>query len=115
MIHYMKLNPKPFRQILASTKTIELRLNDEKRKKVKVGDIIVFSELPLKKNIVKCKVMAIHRFGSFKELYEKLPLEKCGYSSENISQASYIDMEEYYSKEEQQKFGVVGIEIAIEA
>ena len=42
MIHYMKLNPKPFAMIAEGRKTIELRLYDEKRQGISLGDTIVF-------------------------------------------------------------------------
>lgn len=44
MIHKMNLNPEPFGMILSGQKTIELRLNDEKRKLIKVGDRIEFTQ-----------------------------------------------------------------------
>ena len=59
------------------------------------------------------RVIDLHRFDSFKELYSVLPLEKCGYTSEEAKTASYRDMETYYSPEEQAKYGVVGIEIEL--
>ena len=43
MKHYMNLNPEPFEMIRSGEKTIELRLNDEKRKAIGVGDTKVFS------------------------------------------------------------------------
>lgn len=43
MIHEMKLNNEPFTLIKAGTKVIELRLNDEKRRKLAVGDKIEFT------------------------------------------------------------------------
>ena len=43
MLHKMKLNSKPFESIKSGSKTIELRLNDEKRQQVSVGDFIEFS------------------------------------------------------------------------
>lgn len=43
MKHQVKLNNSPFEKIANSTKTIELRLYDEKRQKLNVGDEIVFS------------------------------------------------------------------------
>ena len=46
MIHKMKLNESPFERIKNGTKTIEFRLYDDKRKKVKIGDEIEFSKLP---------------------------------------------------------------------
>jgi ASC-1-like (ASCH) protein len=43
MLHQMKLQPNPFEQIKNGSKTLELRLNDEKRQLIKVGDEIEFS------------------------------------------------------------------------
>lgn len=43
MKHCMKLNDNPFAAIEKGEKTIELRLYDEKRKKINVGDEIEFS------------------------------------------------------------------------
>ena len=43
MKHEMKLQPNPFFQIKNGQKTIEVRLNDEKRQQLKVGDEIEFS------------------------------------------------------------------------
>ena len=42
MIHRMNLDSNPFEMIKNGTKTIELRLNDDKRRKIKVGDYIIF-------------------------------------------------------------------------
>ena len=39
----MKLDKEPFEKIKSGEKTIELRLYDEKRRKIRVGDIIVFT------------------------------------------------------------------------
>ena len=40
MKHFMRLKIKPFSSIWNGEKTIELRLLDEKRRKIKAGDII---------------------------------------------------------------------------
>ena len=42
MLHKMKLNESPFNRMKKGTKTIEFRLFDEKRQKIKVGDKIEF-------------------------------------------------------------------------
>ena len=39
----MKLNNGPFERIKNGTKTIELRLNDEKRQLLKIKDLIEFT------------------------------------------------------------------------
>lgn len=43
MIHNMKLHSTPFEMIKSGKKTFELRLYDEKRQKIKVGDEIIFT------------------------------------------------------------------------
>lgn len=113
MRHNMKLQTKPFEAIANGSKTIELRLFDEKRQQVMVGDEIEFTELSESKRKVLTKVVALHRFSSFKELYNTLPLDKCGYSKSEINNASPEDMGAYYPDEEQKQYGVIGIEITL--
>ncbi|MBR4017732.1 MAG: 23S rRNA (uracil(1939)-C(5))-methyltransferase RlmD [Oscillospiraceae bacterium] len=110
--HSMKLHPSPFEMIKNGQKTIEMRLYDEKRQKIKVGDTILFTNNATGE-ILKVKVVNIHRFSSFAELYANLPLLRCGYTPENVDKASSADMEAYYSPEQQEKYGVVGIEISL--
>ena len=49
-VHNMKLNPYPFEMIKSGQKTIELRLLDEKRQLIKVGDTIVFTNTSTNEN-----------------------------------------------------------------
>lgn len=109
-IHNMKLQPSPFEMIKSGKKTIELRLYDEKRKLIKSGDKIVFTNA-FTGEILKKTVLKLHLFDSFVELYNSLPLLKCGYTEEDVENADPSDMELYYSAEEQKKYGVVGIEL----
>lgn len=106
----MKLNDVPFETIKNGTKTIELRLYDEKRRKIKIGDTICFKG---KASIIKAIVKALHIFRNFDELYAALPLDKCGYTADELATASPEDMLEYYTKEQIEKYGVVGIEIEV--
>lgn len=111
MTHYMHLQDAPFQKIATGQKTIELRLYDDKRKAVTVGDTIVFDSLADNNSRISVTVVALHIFDCFEDLYAALPLEKCGYS--HGESASPRDMEHYYSKEDQTRYGVVGIEIAL--
>jgi len=108
--HNMKLNPTPFEMIKSGEKTIELRLFDEKRRQIGVGDEIIFTNNSTGETLTK-RVVALHTFASFDELYRELPLLKCGYTQSDVSTAAPEDMESYYSKEEQAKYGVLGIEL----
>ena len=109
-MHKMKLNSSPFEKIKSGEKTIELRLYDEKRRQIKVGDEIVFTNTTTGE-ILNTTVAKLHRFDDFEELYKSLPLLQCGYTPEDIDEAKPSDMEQYYSLEEQKKYGVVGIEL----
>ncbi len=109
--HQMKLYAEPFEKIKSGQKTIELRLWDEKRQKIKIGDTIVFTNTTNGEKL-QATVLQLHRFNSFEALYQSLPLLKCGYTEETIEIAKASDMDAYYSAEEQAKYGVVGIEIS---
>lgn len=93
-------------------KTIELRLNDEKRQGIKVGDSIEFTQTETGEKLIT-EVIALHRYDSFAELYQELPLLKCGYTQSDISTAKPEDMDLYYTPEQQEKHGVLGIEIIV--
>lgn len=113
MTHQMKLHADPFEKIAGGIKNIELRLYDEKRRLIKVGDEIEFIHSKNPSRALRCRVTAMHVFSSFEELYASLPLLKCGYTEEDIDTADPSDMDLYYTKEQQAQCGVVGIEIEL--
>lgn len=106
----MKLRPNPFKMIECGKKVYELRLYDEKRKAIKIEDEIEFVNTSPGESLVVC-VKNIHIFQNFNQLYRELPLLKCGYTEQNVMEAKPEDMEAYYLKEEQKKYGVVAFEI----
>ena len=111
--HLMNLTPSPFNMIKNGTKTIELRLYDDKRRKIQTGDRIKFVNTEKNDETLEVEVIDLFVFDSFKTLYTELPLLECGYTEKDIGTASPNDMDLYYSKEKQQKYGVVGIKIAL--
>ena len=113
MTHIMRLNPLPFKMIASGEKTIELRLNDEKRRLINVGDEITFINTEDNRKTLKTEIVNIYKYKSFKELYADLPLLKCGYTKEDVKTASPEDMLAYYSAKQQVKYGVLGIEIKV--
>lgn len=108
MKHEMKLNNEPFECIKNGTKTIELRLNDEKRKLLTVGDYIEFTNRVTNEKLL-VEVIDLFKYNSFEELYKHFNKIEMGYSINE--EANPKDMENYYSKEEQEKHGVLGIKI----
>jgi len=115
-IHEMKLNEKPFEDVLQGKKTVELRLNDEKRQLIEVGDFISFSMRteegvdPFK--LIVAEVVALHRYASFAELLATDLKDKSGFSALSVEEATQ-KMREYYTEEEEQKYGVLGIELEV--
>lgn len=113
MTHYMNLHAGPFDGIQSGSKTIELRLYDEKRRLIRVGDTLVFTHSDDAAQTCTATVTALHIFSDFAALYAALPLERCGYLPEELATASPADMNVYYSAEKQAKYGVVGIELEV--
>ena len=108
MKHIMNLQDTPFKQIKNGTKTIEMRLYDEKRQKINIGDIIEFNNSNTEELIVT-EVIALHKFNNFKELYNSFDKTSIGYEYNELALPE--DMEQYYDKNDIIKYGVVGIEI----
>lgn len=111
MIIQMKLKDKPFDAIKNQSKTIEMRLWDEKRKNISVGDVIEFVRFDNSDDKIYTRVIGVHIYPTFKELYRDYRKEELGYGKDET--ADPTDMEQYYSIEEQEKNCVVGIEIRL--
>ena len=113
MQHSLQLEPQAFAMLRSGRKTIDLRLYDETLQQLQTGDTIEYSCRGEKEDPIAVRVMALHFFDSFADLYASLPLLKCGYTKENLADASPTDMEREYSREAQQQYGVVGIEVKV--
>ena len=108
MHHEMFLRPGPLEKIADGSKRWELRLLDEKRRLIFVGDTITFA-CTTDERTVCVRVTELRPFASFAELYAALPLTECGYSPEAAQTASPRDMEAYYPPEKQAEYGVLAI------
>lgn len=112
-MHYeMKLNDRPFHQIESGMKTIEMRVDKGERKNLLVGDTITFMSRTDGRTITT-EILALHRFRNFKELYSTLSMDKCGYTQEEAETSDWRDMLEYYTEDEINLHGVVGIELKL--
>lgn len=110
MIHIMKLQPQYYNYIKNGTKEYEIRLNDEKRKKIKKGDFIQFQEEPLLEEKIIVKVDDVLHYDNFNKLLNDINIELLADSSvtkEKLNNA----LEKFYPIEEQNKYGVVAIKL----
>ena len=107
----MKLQSEPFQKIASGKKKVEMRLFDEKRKKLNVGDRIIFTEQGFEQNEIRVKITNLNKFSSFDELYNFYK-DKTLLGYEDGQTAKPEDMEKYYTKQEQ-KDGVLAIEFEL--
>jgi len=109
----MKLLEEPYTRILSGKKTIEIRLYDEKRSKINIGDTIEFSKLPDLQEKVKVEVVALLRYKTFKGLVNDFGMEFYGYPKDYPIDEFVNSIYEIYSKEQERKYGVLGIKIRV--
>ena len=105
MIYRMKLQNEPFKQIKKEIKKIEIRLNDEKRKIFEINDYIEFTNITTLE-IMFVKITNLYHFESFEKLFNN-------FDNSILGCGSYEEMYKYYSKEDENKYGVLGIEIKV--
>lgn len=107
MLHKMKLKENPFERIKNGTKTIEFRLYDEKRQQIKVGDQIEFLKLPDLQEKILVDVVELYREDTFENLFRKL------FTNEEEINKKTKSMYQYYSREKENQYGVIGIKISL--
>jgi len=109
----MSLFVEPFERIKSGRKVIEVRLFDEKRQKVRIGDSITFEKLPGRSESLMVKVVGLSRFGSFYDLFSALDKSKFGHPENFTLEDQIAGMREVYPEEREKKLGVLGIHIKL--
>lgn len=109
MKYEMHLRETPFNEIKNGTKMVEIRLNDEKRKNIKKGDEICFK---LNEEKINVEVIDVFYFSSFAELFASPLRDRCG-AIRLTKEECIAQMAEYYSVEDEKKYGVLAIEIKL--
>ena len=108
----MRLQPEIYDSFINGTKRIEIRLLDEKRKQIKVGDTIKIMKRPDFKETFDAIVEELLFFDNFDELFESVDnslLFDKPYTKESILK----ELNKFYPIEEQEELGVVGIKLKI--
>ena len=83
-----------------------MRLNDEKRQALKVGDMLEFENRADGSRIMT-EITSLDHFKSFNELYAHFDKKDLGYADNE--KANPEDMSIYYSTEDIQKYGTLAI------
>ena len=106
--YQMNLYPEPFDLIKVGSKKVEMRLFDEKRRKLSIGGLIVFTNTKTKEDLI-AEIVDLKQFDSFESLYVNYKKTDLGYKDDEFAKPE--DMLSYYSVEEINKYGVVAIEL----
>ena len=109
----MKLRELPFEQIKSKQKIWEVRLNDDKRKSIHIGDSILFRKLPDLFEGVVCRVVDIKHFQSFREMARVLSLTSLGFEMGTTADTCEEVYHTYYTPEEEKEFGVVAFKLEL--
>ena len=106
----MKLQPKYCIKLAEGTKTIEVRLFDDKRRQIKIGDIIEFQSADDQKNKIKTEVIGLLNYKTFSDLFSDIPSD---YFGEENKETLLQIISKFYSKELEEKYTVLGIKIKL--
>ncbi len=108
----MRLQPEIYDSFINGTKRFEIRLLDEKRKQLKVGDIIKIMKRPDYSETFDAKVEELLLFNNFNEVFDSIDnslLFNEPYTRESLLE----ELNKFYPPEEQEELGVVGIRLSI--
>lgn len=112
MKHTVKIQPAYYNYILHGTKRIEIRLNDEKRKQIKIGDTIKFLKEPNLIDSFNAKVIELMHYNNFEDMFKDIDISLL--ADKSVSKEELINsLEQFYSKEKQKEYGVLGIKIEL--
>ena len=113
MEHSMKLYVEPFEAVRNNRKTIEIRLNDEKRQSIKIGDTIVFTNIESPEKKMKVKVLEKRVFDTFQQLFNYYDNDELGYS-DNVSLAQKVaSIYKIYNQNDELNHGVIALKIKL--
>jgi len=109
----MKMQPQFFEKIKNNNKTVEIRLFDEKRKALRIGEQIEFSKQPELREKILVEIIELRKFPDFVSLLNEYSLSEMGFA-ETISQKDFLQtFYQYYTPEEEKMFGVIAIKVKL--
>ncbi len=107
-IYEMRLTDESFDLIKQGKKTIESRLYDKKRQQIKIGDTIIFKNRDKQTEPIEAKVVELLHYPTFVKLFAAEEPIKFG---RNYKEGLISQIYQFYSKEDEAKYGVVGIRV----
>ena len=94
----------------SGNKTIEVRLNDEKRQAINLGDTIIFINRENTGEQLTVKVKALLLYPTFEDMFVEIGSK---YRPKHTRASFEKSLRLYYSPEEEEKHGTLAIEIEL--
>lgn len=112
MLYQMKLHDESFKRTQSGERVLELRLYDEKRQRLRLNDEIEFAKASNLNETIRTRIIGLLRYNSFADILYDMPAAYLGYDE---SEKEYLihSMYEIYAKEEEEKYGVLGIRFVL--
>jgi serine/threonine protein phosphatase 1 len=108
--HHMNLKTGPFDQIAKGKKRVEMRLFDEKRQKIRIGDEIIFTKEGTGETI-RARVLGLYHFLNFGAMLWDFSCEQLGIPENEILLDDY--MQQFYSPKDIDRYGTLAIRFAL--
>ena len=108
----MKLKSPYFEEMKEGRKRVEMRLFDEKRRALLVGDVILFEHDQDPKRGLAVRVTALCRYACFEDLISSFSPDVLGFPHASRAQIKAL-MDEIYPLEEQRRWGVLAIGVEV--
>ncbi len=106
----MSLRPEYYEMVRSGEKDIELRLYDEKRRRMRNGDTVLIYNAQNHNDYIRAKIVRLHIAKSFADLATKISMPRTGFASLNALMSA---IEKFYDTEMESKYGIVGIELEV--
>ncbi len=108
----MTIDSNFFDMIKYGGKKVEVRVNDEKRRLIKVGDVLYFNKRSARPDVLKVRVTSLTYKDSFLELYSCYNPAELGFKDVDLL-GFLSSMANYYPPEREKTYGVVGIGVEV--
>lgn len=110
--HELGLRPEFYDLMQKGIKIYEGRLNDDKRKLIEVGDIIIIKKDPEREESFRVMVVDKLYYENFRSMAENLPSSQLGFEGKTASEIEEV-YRQFYSCQQETQNGVVAIKVEL--
>jgi ASC-1-like (ASCH) protein len=109
----MRLDAGPFAAVRSGAKKYEIRLYDDKRHALIVGDTVIFWNKDAPQEEIAVAVTEVVVRPSFVELFRVVAPGSCGWPVGTSPEQAAVDMRKYYSVADEDRWGAVAVKLGV--